>query len=232
MIKVLIVSTSFDEQQHLEEVASQHSSGRFVFETTSSFSQDPEFLLMAIDVLALSLPPEADLQEAYFTKIKRDISADKPMLFLCEKMSPELIRMSQTWKKLRLIKTPIDPDSLFRALVDITTDYPSGQQQVHPRYLTDLNIEVISDIKSVRQKARMKNLSIGGAYFEVTDTNSGFQTGDLVRLSISLSESRSYEFDAKIVWNRPAPENAAIGYGCTFLNKEQVYDALLSQVGR
>lgn len=229
--RVVVVSTSFAEQEGLEEINNNHESAQFVFETTSSFAQDSSFWA-GVDVLILNVPNDGMVQAAFLDKLKSQVGTKTRVIILAPQINPSLIQMSHHFPKVRLIKQPVEAYDLFRAVIDITTDYPIGQQQVHPRFLTDLHVDVVSDIKSLRKSCRVKNLSVSGAYFETEVTNPTFAKGDLVRMSIGLPHGKTYELDAKIVWTKSLSDLGQLGYGCTFLNKEQVYDQLLAQVGR
>lgn len=239
MARVVIVSTSFEEQTKLEEMLALHRGGHhgsaehggtpFSFETTVSFGQEPEYWTN-VDVLVLRVFEDPALQFAFLHKLET-VNKSVRLIILAESFSPQLMQVSQVIPRVRLLKLPVEGYTLYRSLIDLTTDYPPGQTQIHPRYLTDLNVDVVSDLKSLKRDARMKNLSIGGAYFEVTESSASFQKGDLIRMGVEIPAKRRYDFDARVVWVRSGPQGDVVGYGCTFLNKEEVYDSLLAQVG-
>lgn len=233
-LRVVLVDTSFEHQEGLEEVHRAHDTGEFTFETTSSFATDAADWA-DVDALILNVPDDGMIQAAFLDKLRAQVTLKTRVMILAPQMNPSLIQISHHFPKVRLMKKPVTGYALYRALVDITTDYPAGQQQVHPRFLTDLTVEVVSDLKSIKRTARVKNLSISGAYFEAPEANAAFAKGDLVRLAIAPAPgggSKTYQFDARVVWTRPLEKGAGTGYGCAFLNKEQVYDELLAQVGR
>lgn len=233
--RVVLVDTSYEHQQGLEDVNETHTSGQFTFETTASFAQDAAFWA-GVDVLVLNVPDDPMIQGAFLDKLKAQVGTKTRVIILAPQLNPALLQISHHYPKVRLMKRPVTGYALYRALIDITTEYPLGRQQVHPRFLTDLAVEVVSDLKSVQRTARVKNLSISGAYFETDEVVPGFAKGDLVRLAIELpvagAAPKGYQFDARIVWLKALEEGRGTGYGCAFLNKEQVYDELLAQVGR
>lgn len=231
MAKVLIVSTSFEEQKKFEEVYVHHNTGQFSFETTASFGQDASWwALQAPAALVLALPDDEQLLSFYFEKLTKDVPRTTKILFLASNISPGLMKVSGLFSRIRIIKTPVQPFFLYRSLVDLTTEFQSGKAQIHPRYLTDQSIQVTSDFRSKSATGQMKNLSIGGMYFELNEQIPTFQVGDLVRVAIGLAGLRSYDFDAKVVWSKTSLNQEATGYGCTFLNREQVFDTLLTQI--
>lgn len=229
MARVVIVSTSFEEQLMLEEMQARHDRELFRFETTVSFAQEADYW-SHVDVLILRIFEDPALQFAFLHRLEA-VHKSVRLIVLTDSFSPQLMQVSQVIPRVRLLKTPADSYTIFRTLVDITTDYPPGQTQVHPRYLTDLNIGVVSELRSLKREARMRNLSIGGAYFEISESTASFEKGDLIRMSVHIPSKRNYEFDARVVWVRSENENSVVGYGCIFLDKEEVYDSLLAQVG-
>lgn len=233
----MIISNSLHEQEMLQEVYSHHNSGQFTFETTASFGQAAHFWFQsAPQVLILNMPEDPALQHFYFEKLKSDVPVTLKIIFLCAAMTPGLMESSTLFERVRLIKTPVTGFFLYRALTDITTDYPPNQQQIHPRYLTDQEILVHSvDENSGSVQAQMKNLSISGAFFEVLESTPSFKVEETIKLSIELVGLRVYQFDAKVVWRKTEggeDGKTRVGYGCAFNNKEDVYDSLLSQVSR
>lgn len=221
----------------LEEVYSHHNSGQFVFETTASFGQPAHFFFQSPpQVLILTMPEDPHLQSYYFEKLRADVPVNLRIIFLCSAMTQGLMEASTLFERVRLIKTPVTGFFLYRAVTDITTDYPPNEQQIHPRYLTDqpIRLHLISGGASV--EAQMKNLSISGAYFEIEENHPSFKVEDMIRMTVELAGIRGYQFDARIVWRKPDIKvdggKNKMGYGCAFLNKEAVYDSLLSQVAK
>ncbi len=228
MKKVLIVSTSFNEQDLIEEVAQSHGPMEMTIESTASFGQDADFWnTQAPDVLVLSLPDDDLLQGYYFTKLRKDVPPGQPIIVLCSAISAALMQLSMEYSKIRMLKAPFDGFTLFRTIQDLLVEYKEGQRQAHPRYLTDQTIEIHSDFFPGSLKARMKNLSLSGAYFETADKSFELNTGDFVKISILAGPaSRQYIFDVRVVWSK-VQDNGETGFGVTFVDKQQVYDHLL-----
>jgi hypothetical protein len=229
--RILIISTSYDEQSKIEEVAQYHNPGGLVLETTASFAQDITFwTTQSPDVLVLHLPDDDLVQGFFFTKLRKDVPPSQPIIFLCSQISAPVMQLSQQYSKVRMLKTPVDGFALYRAINDLMKKFKEGQRQVHPRYLTDQPIEVSSDQKTGKLQGFMKNLSLSGAYFESEGVDLVLESGDLVKLSILIGEpAKQYVFDVRIVWARPQASGAT-GYGVTFVDKEEVYNNLLKNV--
>lgn len=232
MKKVLIVSPSFDEQKMIEEVAQHHNPGGLSIETTASFGQDGEWWTANMpNALIVHLPEDDLLQGYYFTKLRRDIPRTQPIIFLCSTISSALMQMSLNFGKVRMIKTPVEGFSLYRALIDLLREFEPGRNQGNPRYLTDQAVEVLSDFREGRILARMKNLSLSGAYFESAQRDFELAPGDFVKMSVNIGQpQRQYIFDAKVVWTKPQQTPGVIGYGVTFIDKEEVYNNLLKNI--
>lgn len=222
----------------LDEVFSHHyNTSQFTFETTVSFGQPAHFWFQSPpQVLILNMPEEPSMQAFYFEKLRSDLPVNLRIIFLCSAMTQGLMEASTLFERVRLIKTPVTGFFLFRALIDITTDYPPNEQQIHPRYLTDQSIKLHLVNGGPTIEAQMKNLSIGGSYFEIQEVTPSFSVEDTIRMTVELAGVRGYQFDARIVWRKADIKvdgsKNVIGYGCAFLNKELVYDSLLSQVAK
>lgn len=231
MKKVLIISTSYDEKKQLQEVVRMHDPGSFEFEATASFGQEASFWSgRPPAVLILHLPDDENLQPYFIDKIKRDLPRFLPIIFLSPRISQILMQLSYSHSKLRFFKMPMDPVAVYRALIDLTKVYKEGERQIHPRYQTHQPVEVSSDFLDGRIPAIMKNLSVSGAYFETDSEEISFNSQDLARISVYLGESaRQYVFDVRVIWSKKH-ENGLIGYGVTFIDKEEVYNSLLKNI--
>lgn len=226
----MIISISKDEQKLLQEALVRAPDKSYTFETTASFGQEAAWWTQnSPDCLVLSLPAD-DLMQGYFiTKLRADVPRSLPILVLCEAVSASLMQLSQMFSKIRLLKTPADGTAMLKSIVDLVTAW-DGKQQIHPRYLTDQLITVLTD-DDKRYSARMRNLSISGAYFETENVDTNCKAGELIKIAISVGQpGREYEFDAKIVWVKPLEGQGPVkaqGYGVAFMNKEDVYNNLL-----
>jgi len=229
--RVLIISTSYDEQNKIEEVAQYHNPGGLVLETTASFAQDITFwTTQAPDVLVLHLPDDDLIQGFFFTKLRKDVPPTQAIVFLCSSISAAVMQLSTQFSKARMLKTPVDGFALYRALNDLLQKFKEGQKQIHPRYLTDQPVEIYSDQFDGKMQGVMKNLSLSGVYFESAGTEFDLKQGDLIKLSIFIGQpAKQYVFDVRIVWVKPQP-NATIGYGVTFVDKDEVYNNLLKNI--
>ena len=229
MKKILVVSTSTHEQAVIDEIAQHHNPGGLNVETTGSFAQEATWWTTnAPDLLIIDLPDDDLLQGYFFTKLRTDVPKTQSIIFLCSAISAPLMAMSQTFAKVRILKSPLADFALYRTVVDVMTEYAVGKQQVHPRYLTNQSIEILSDYLDGKLLGQMKNLSMGGAYFESNDENLSIKPGDLVKVSILIGHAqKQYVFDAKVVWSKVQKDPKTTGYGITFVDKEEVYNNLL-----
>lgn len=227
MYKVLIISTSFDEQKMIEEIAQHHNPGGLSIETTASFAQESVWWATSgPDLLIIRLPDDELLQGYFYTKLRRDVPRQQKMILLTTSITTSLMQLSVEYLKVRMLKTPIEGFLLFQTVEDSLREYEVGKQQIHPRYLTDVSVDVRSDFKEGINKGTMKNLSMSGAYFEITEGRFPIKINDLVHLTLSMNVGKQYVFDAKIVWIKEI-RAGSFGYGVTFVNKEDVYNNLL-----
>lgn len=232
MKKVLIISTSLNEQKAIEEVAKHHNPGGLSVETTASFGQDAAWWIVnAPSVLIINIPEDSLLQGYFFTKLRKDVPTTQPLILLCSQISAPLMQLSTTFSKVRMVKTPAQEFFLYRTLIDLVKEYEPERQQLQPRYLTNHPIEITSDFAKGKVVADMKNLSLSGAYFESNSTVFPMKPGDFVKISVLLGQSaRQYLFDAKVVWSRPQPTDGLMGYGVAFTDRESVYNNLLKNL--
>ena len=140
------------------------------------------------------------------------------------------MQLSMHFSKVRMLKMPVDGFGLYRSVVDLLQEFKAGARQAHPRYLTDQTVEIYSEIPNTKIRAVMKNLSLSGAYFETEETSFQMNSGDFFKLSILMGNpNKQYVFDIRVVWSRKK-ESGAIGYGVTFVDKEEVYNHLLKHL--
>lgn len=238
MKRILIISTSVAEQELLQEVGTGENLSGLTIETTGSFGQDSNWWAQnAPDLLILSLPADEETQVYFLNKLKKDVPRTVPILFLCEKISAQMLQISRFFNRIRMVKTPIDGFHLHRAALDTITDFGPGKQQSQPRYLTNQAVLIFSDLKSGKLKGFMKNLSVSGAYVETHDKSLRLTGNDLVRLSIALSLDKEYVLDAKVIWHKKIvnaskpTEVDLFGIGLAFVNKNEVYETLLKNMG-
>jgi hypothetical protein len=229
--KVLIISTSFDEQKKLEEVAFHHDRDGFSFETTASFGQDPSYWISQPPALVIiQLPGDDILHTYYFAKLRSSVPTTQPLLFLCSEVTVPLMQLSQSFNRVRMMKAPVDGFALYRAVVDNTKEYEPGKQQVHPRYLTDQKVDILSDFHQGKIAGVMKNLSLTGAYIEAAQLAFPIEPENFIKVSALIGNShRSFVFDAKVVWKKKQ-DDGVMGFGVMFVNRDDVYENLMKNI--
>ena len=229
--KILIVSPSFEDQKMIEEVAQDHSGGReFEFQTTASFGQEASWWLQAkVDVVVLRLPEDELMQTFFFHKLKNDVPRTVPLAILTPKISQALLQLTPLFQKVRIMKTPVSGNFLYRLVVDLSTEWEEGKLQAAPRYLTEQEIAVGMSDGDQKIKAVMRNLSVSGVYFEAQSTKPTFKNGDVVKIHVILEEGRMYDFDATVVWVKDLGMKIGYGYGCNFVEMTEAYRNLIKK---
>jgi Tfp pilus assembly protein PilZ len=219
-----------EEQKMVEEVAFQHNPGRFQIDSTASFAQGPDFWKSKADVLIINLPEDDLLQGYFFQKLKADVPRTQPLILLCAVISAPLMKLSQQFSRVRMLKTPVVGFNLYKCAIDLLQDYEPGQTQIHPRYATDQPVALKTIDGSAAMKAVMKNLSISGAYLESNDQSFEIKTGDMLKIEVLLGDSKKeYAFDVKVVWLKPL-DGETRGFGVTFVETDDIYNSLLKFV--
>ena len=227
MKSILIVSTSLQEEKNLAQAAFRAGDSKLTIRSTASFGQDAVWWEEnRPDVLILNLPDELVLQGYFYDKMSDTLPIDLPVIILCGQISPNLMLLSARFQKIRILKAPVTADNLYRTAMEVDKDYEPGKRQVHPRYLTDQEIEVFSDLKPDRFKAVMKNLSLTGAYLESSEDPLELQKDDIVKIKVEISQRREYIFDAKVVWARKL-DTGIYSFGVTFVDETEVFNTLM-----
>lgn len=235
MKKVLIISISREEQQGMEDALASASGvlppgfGEIQFETTASFGQEPSWWAQnAPDCLIICLPSD-DLMQGYFlTKLRADVPRNLPVIILSSYISASLMGLSQIFGRVRMLKSPVEGRAILKIIGEISSQWPTGLQQAHPRYLTEQPVVVSSGMESWQLLGTMKNLSLSGAYIEAPEISLPFKSGEVLKVSIQAgSPPKAYVFDAKVVWMKPLENVTGNGFGVTFVDKEYVYNQLL-----
>lgn len=232
MKKILLISANLSLQNAIEEEARKNNLVGVSLVTTDVFDQERSWWeANAPDLLVINFPADEVKQARYIMKIKKDIPNNLPLLLLSHSMSPDLIRLTMNFLRVRVIKSPFLPFAVLTAVKNLIETYEEGKQQAHPRYLTNQIIEVVKSEDEGKIKGKMKNLSLSGAYFESRDEHAEINPGDFAKMSIMIGEPlKYYSFDIRVVWKKPVTGSDITGYGVTFVNQEDFFNSLLKNV--
>lgn len=226
MKKILIISVSMEEQQMIEATMKASGKEAFSIETTASFAQPAEWWSKnKIDILVIRLPEDQALQEYFFQRIRKELPKDLPLLFICETVSSSLMQLTNQLAKVRILKTPLESQILWRGLQELQLEFAGHQKAAH-RYMTDQEVTISSDFREGKVVGRLKNLSVSGVYFEVDENILALKNDEIVRLHVLITNLREYMFDCKIVWVKDLGEGR-LGFGGTFMDKNEVLNSLL-----
>ena len=190
-------------------------------ETTASFGQSAGWWLSnPKDILILRLPVDAGLETYFFKKIKNDLPPTQSVIFLAPNVSPALMQVANLLKKVRIIKTPVDPSALWKCIEELTTEYP--RRQGATRYATFQEGLVRSELKEGFMLILIKNISNTGAYFECHSNSLDLETYEVFRMEVTVSGFKKYEFDCKVVWLKKLA-NGDYGFGVSFVNIDESF---------
>jgi hypothetical protein len=77
--------------------------------------------------------------------------------------------------------------------------------------------------RTLKIQCRLSNLSITGAFLELTSFNYLPRQGDLVRMTVNLRQvNKTYKLNGQVVWSR------GLGLGVSFLKDKELF-AILSR---
>lgn len=188
-----------------------------------SFGQDANWWRQqGLSLLIVNLPADPLIESAFLIKLRADLPRETPLLLLVDTISSPVLQLTTAFDRVRLLKRPFESPALYRSVLDAITDRAPGTQQMFPRYQTDYPVTIQRGSQQV--PAAIRNISIGGAYFE-TRGQMGIAPTDDVHIKLTLPNGSNHEFSSRVVWVRDLPQGQ--GCGCTFREMDQVYHQIL-----
>ena len=147
-------------------------------------------------------------------KRARDKGYQGPLLVVSKLESPGFLSEIRAAPNAHFLERPFDPRDLL-GIVDKFVRELQVQQRIHRRFVTDEIAEV--DVAGERARTVVRNLSRGGAYFEVEEGPLPL-CGAEVTLRISLRDvRRTYVMPAKVVWVSLSGTDGRPGVGIEFM---------------
>lgn len=129
-------------------------------------------------------------------------------------------------KHLVLLEGAYDANT-FRELCEKVTKGQEVYQRSHERYPTSqaVELEVLSSKTTFR--ALMRNMSRGGAYFDV-DAEAAIEEGDLVKITIQLDQlSRAHQVYGEVMrYAQDAFGPGKAGFGIRYISSDELFSAL------
>lgn len=93
--------------------------------------------------------------------------------------------------------------------------------QIAKRHPTREIVQMEIHGRAIKIQCRMNNLSITGAFLELTSSNVIPKQGDLVRMTITLRQiNKTHTVHGQIIWCR------GLGLGVSFLKDKELYELL------
>ncbi|MGE0632575.1 MAG: PilZ domain-containing protein [Pseudobdellovibrionaceae bacterium] len=104
----------------------------------------------------------------------------------------------------------------------------SIERQRHQRYPTSEKAHVEVYGQSIQAEAYLRNLSQGGAFLEWNANLPPVSKGDILRLTVELSQvGKKHKVSAEVVWIKEDATHA--GIGISFIRPEDVVTKLMSR---
>lgn len=228
--RVLIISTSRALQNGLEHEISRRMDDSLIVSSTGSFGQDAAWWQFnRPSALVVHFPSDESLQSFFISKLSLDVPNDMAVVVVSELITPQVLKLSLAFRRLRVLKAPSSGEQLYRSVLEAMSEYNDLEQQRHPRFQTDQEVLVVSDFKPGQLKANLRNLSLSGAFIEAPTNGMSLEKDDIIRVEISMAKEKRYQFDAKVVWVR-GRTGGDFGFGVRFIDKDEVYNTLLKGV--
>ena len=154
------------------------------------------------------------------------------ILFICENVMATDLEILKKDNKPHFLNSQYDDKTLVGIVKKLLRTH-SIPQQMSTRYHTNQRvlIELIQEGTGI--DSSMYNLSKGGAYCEFDPMdNLNFAVGDVVRLSVPLSDlSKNHALNARVVWTtKKGRYSGRQGFGLKFINNDEVYRGLLGKL--
>ncbi|MCB0393832.1 MAG: PilZ domain-containing protein [Bdellovibrionales bacterium] len=170
-----------------------------------------------------------------FTKDKIRLASDLrelgygfPVLVLSQIVAPDTFDQVSRMYQTVLLEKPFEDRDLVGLADKLVLGRPV-QQRVYRRFYTNQTTNV-SFVTGDESKAKIYNLSRGGAYFEAPGLE--VEKGDIIKVSVPLREvHRLYNLDARVVWKtKKGMWSGQPGAGIEFLSGSDVYRGLLKRL--
>ncbi len=160
----------------------------------------------------------------------RELGYGFPVLVLSQIVAPDTFETVERMYQTVLLEKPFENKDLL-GLAEKLIHGRQVHQRIHRRFYTNQQAKIESFSGGEEQKAKLFNLSRGGAYFESSEM-SEYKNGDLLRLTVPLKDlSRLYNIDARVVWNtKKGMWSGEPGVGVEFVKGTDVYRNLLQKI--
>jgi hypothetical protein len=165
-----------------------------------------------------------------FTKKKLDIvknlravGCDYPVMFLADVIK-DMHAIPQNLRTM-VVDKPVHAGDL-EGLIERAVTRNNFGVRYHKRFSTDEIADYEIFRNGRKSTAILKNLSLGGAFLETSET---YQAGEILKMYIRLNSiSKSHELSARVVWNSHHPDHRGTrGLGLRFVRPGEVYDTAL-----
>jgi Tfp pilus assembly protein PilZ len=172
------------------------------------------------------------LREAELTRIKliRESGYTYPILTLADRLMDLAVSSYAEKYKAYFLEKPYELKT-FKGLVRKLMTAKAVPQQQHRRYRTRQTAQLETFITGETFQTEMFNLSMGGAYFEVSK-RPNFGIGDLLRVRIPIAEQeKEHQIHGRIVWTtHKGVATGGYGVGVKFIKSNDMYRQLIDKV--
>ncbi|MCB0415426.1 MAG: PilZ domain-containing protein [Bdellovibrionales bacterium] len=194
------------------------------FDKRSSLSflryEPPQIFVMEV--------PKVESNVSYFIDEVRAANFDRPIVLLGGKITTQRNKLNCDSKLIHFMDLPLNKDLLLSLLRKLLMN-PSCTPQRHPRFVTELELDIEAMQTGEVYTSKMVNLSKGGAFCEFQE-NPKFQAGELIKLNIPSDGNISERtLNGKVVWiQKKSLMNPTPGLGVRFVGVDELYQSLLS----
>ncbi len=173
------------------------------------------------------------LDQSWIVEHKIDELSQFIQVLICsEKLSNmEVYRYVSYNSRMRALETDVDEERFYQLVNKILKD-GAVKQQMHRRYLTNEQAEMMAFGQENKIKGKLKNLSLGGAFIALPLASTlRLDAGDMIKVQVPLKhEGKTHVINGEIMWLHKDEKNKIQGVGIHFLSKEECYEKMMSKI--
>jgi hypothetical protein len=226
--KVLLDCRSLEDARILKNYIERE----LPFEPILSFDPAETSSIIGNRAVHLLVLQTGSLRESDLHRIRmiRESGYTYPILTVADRLSDVSVSIYAEKYKAYFMEKPYELKT-FKGLVRKLMTAKAVPQQQHRRYRTRQTAQLETFITGESFQTEMFNLSMGGAYFELTKRPT-LGVGDLLRVKIPIVEQdKEHSIHGRIVWTtHKGPAIGGYGLGVKFIKSNDMYRQLIDKV--
>jgi Tfp pilus assembly protein PilZ len=226
--KVLLDCRSLEDARILKNYIERE----LPYEVIVSFDPAETSSIIGNRAIHLLVLQTGSLRDSELARIRaaRESGYTYPILTLADRLTDMVVSTYAEKYKAYFLEKPYELKT-FKGLVRKLMTTKTVPQQQHRRYRTRQMAHLETFITGETFQTEMFNLSMGGAYFEVSKRPT-IGVGDLLRVKIPIiDQEKEHQIHGRIVWTtHKGPATGGYGIGVKFIKSNDMYRQLIDKV--